>query len=44
MAARRGIAGMVGIEPRDTRVDRMLRVALRLILLEMLMTRKESRY
>ena len=31
MAARRGIAGMVGIEPRDTRVDRMLRVALRLI-------------
>ena len=31
MATRRGIAGMVGIEPRDTRVDRMLRVALRLI-------------
>lgn len=31
MAVRRGIAGMVGIEPRDTRVDRMLRVALRLI-------------
>ena len=31
MSVRRGIAGMVGIEPRDTRVDRMLRVALRLI-------------
>ena len=29
--ARRGIASMVGIEPRDSRVDRLLRLSLRLL-------------